>query len=378
MSVDTPDAHDAITSVFPLRPVADIVDVQKREHRIQTNEYQVEGVLPIIDQSTAPIAGYLADTTRAYAGPLPVVVFGDHTCIYKFVDFRFAVGADGTQLLTGVPGIDTRYLYYALHTSTVKQFGYQRHFKLLKQSKIPVPLDIAVQRRIASILGTYDDLIEVNRRRIAVLEEMARRLFEEWFVHFRFPGNDALANREGQLPRGWSMAQLGDLMTLVYGKAMKATDRSPGRVPVIGSSGVVGFHDEALVQRPGIVLGRKGNVGAVIWSPVPFFPIDTVFYVESAYPASFLLHELRRMPFQSSDAAVPGLNRSAALKLPVAVPPANLVSQFDAKVAPSMRLIECLQESQQRLAASRDLLLPRLISGDLPITAAERELEAVA
>ena len=283
-------------------------------------------------------------------------------------------------------GVDARFLFYSLFAKgRAGELEYLftgatiKHLPSEQLAKVSVTLPpLGEQRRIASILGAYDDLIEVNRRRIAVLEEMARRLFEEWFVHFRFPWHAPSADGAASIPFGWQTGQLGDLISLSYGKAMKATDRVPGQVPVIGSSGVVGYHTDALVPRSGIILGRKGNVGSVVWSPVPFFPIDTVFYVESVYPSVYLLQLLRRMPFQSSDAAVPGLNRSGALKLPVTMPPLELVQRFELLVSPMARQVDRLSESQDRLAASRDLLLPRLISGDLPITTAERDLEAVA
>ena len=295
----------------------------------------------------------------------------------------------GTGCLRIFPGkgvVDPRLLYYALgHPRTVAAIAKKAvgatmpnlNTTILREVRLSFP-GFVTQRRIASILGAYDDLIEVNRRRIAVLEEMARRLFEEWFVHFRFPWHAPSADGATSIPFGWQTGQLGDLISLSYGKAMKATDRVPGQVPVIGSSGVVGYHTDALVPRFGIILGRKGNVGSVVWSPVPFFPIDTVFYVESVYPSVYLLQLLRRMPFQSSDAAVPGLNRSGALKLPVTMPPLELVQRFELLVSPMARQVDRLSESQDRLAASRDLILPRLISGDLPITTAERDLEAVA
>ncbi|EQD67210.1 restriction modification system, type I, partial [mine drainage metagenome] len=82
----------------------------------------------------------------------------------------------------------------------------------------------------------------------------------------------------------WRASRLGDEIELAYGKALKAEDREAGDVPVYGSSGVVGLHSSSLVDGPGIIVGRKGNVGSVHWCNVPFFPIDTVFYIKSALP----------------------------------------------------------------------------------------------
>ncbi len=246
--------------------------------------------------------------------------------------------------------------------------------------EVPTPT-IDTQRRIAFVLGAYDQLIEVNRRRIAALEEMARRLFDEWFVRFRFPGHEDHAiveTPDGTLPEGWQRGVLGDLINLAYGRALKADARVPGPFPVIGSSGVVGWHEEAMVEGPGIVVGRKGNVGAIIWSARDFCPIDTVYHVETSRPMMYLLHQLRRLTFLNSDAAVPGLNRKAALSVPITIPPLTLMREYEAKVEPMLKLADGLRNSNTLLGSSRDLWLPGLVSGELSVVTAERELEDVA
>ena len=126
------------------------------------------------------------------------------------------------------------------------------------------------QKKIAAILSAYDDLIEINKGRIALLEKMAEEIYREWFVRFRFPGWEQTAFEKG-IPVGWDVKTLGSIVELVYGKALKSEDRCDGNYPVYGSSGVVGYHNEALVKRGGIIVGRKGNVGSIHWCDKPFF-----------------------------------------------------------------------------------------------------------
>lgn len=282
-------------------------------------------------------------------------------------------------------GNHPRFVAYLLKTlplaelnSGAAQPSLNRNF--LHPLKIAVPEPDA-QRRIASILGAYDDLIEVNRRRIAGLEAMARALFEEWFVRFRFPDHEThpiTDTPDGPLPEGWRYGDLGDLLQLEYGRALKADTRIDGGVPVIGSSGVVGHHNAPLVSGPSVILGRKGNVGAVVWSRGNCWPIDTVYFVKPVFPLTYLYHQLKLVPFQNTDSAVPGLNRTAALKKRVSIPPEALMWRFD-KAARSMRdLHDKLEVATGALAAARDLLLPRLISGDLSVAAAPRDLETAA
>lgn len=241
---------------------------------------------------------------------------------------------------------------------------------LLKEMEIDCP-PLQIQHQITEILSAYDDLIENNTRRIEILEEMARRLYEEWFVQFRFPGYEGVGLKESELgliPEGWELLRLGDCMELAYGKALKAQDRVPGDYPVYGSSGVVGTHCESLVEGPGIVVGRKGNVGSVFWSDVSFFPIDTTYYVRSEVPFSYVYFNLQRQRFLNNDAAVPGLNREQAYALPFLLPDQDVLSRFSSEWETIYGLLRRLERINVNLRAQRDLLLPKLISGEIDVS----------
>lgn len=131
---------------------------------------------------------------------------------------------------------------------------------------------LPIQRKVSAVLSAYDDLIENNNRRIALLEKMAEELYREWFVRMRFPGYEKVKIVKG-VPKGWKVKQLREIVELAYGKALKEEDRIEGNFPVIGSSGIIEYHNTAFVEGPGIVVGRKGNVGKVIWSKKDFFPL---------------------------------------------------------------------------------------------------------
>lgn len=229
----------------------------------------------------------------------------------------------------------------------------------------PVP-DLLEQQRIASILSAYDDLIENNRRRIALLEQTAQQLYKEWFVRFRFPGHEHVKIIDG-VPEGWERKALRDVATLNYGKALKEETRVPGGVPVYGSSGIVGSHDKALVNGPGIILGRKGNVGSVRWSHCNFFPIDTVYFIASDQSDFHLYLTLQHMQFMSTDVAVPGLNREFAYSRSLIRPSATIGARFEEEVTPVFLQIQKLTEWNEKLAKARDLLLPKLMSGAITV-----------
>ncbi|WDT85946.1 restriction endonuclease subunit S [Alteromonas sp. 009811495] len=219
---------------------------------------------------------------------------------------------------------------------------------------------------IGNLLSKYDDLIENNRRRIQLLEESARLLYQEWFVHLRFPGHEQIKVTDG-VPEGWEKKPLKQIATLNYGKALKAEVRVPGPFPVYGSSGEVGSHEKALVKGPGIVVGRKGNVGSIYWVNTDFYPIDTVYFISSEESSLFLYHALQNVQFINTDVAVPGLNRDMAYSRGILIPDDKNLQRFLSEVKPIQEQINKLQDYNDRLAQARDLLLPKLMSGELTI-----------
>ena len=307
------------------------------------------------------------------------------------IDTTFFITADDPALL--------KFKYFALKTLPLQEMNSDSAVPGLNRNEahaclLRVP-DETEQRAIAHVLGTLDDKIELNRRMNETLEEMARALFKSWFVDFQpvrakvegrwrrgesLPGlhaeyYDLFPNRFvdselGEIPEGWDVKELGELVDLAYGKALRADDRKGGSVPVYGSNGQVGWHDEGLVAGPGIVVGRKGNPGVVTWAHGDFFPIDTAFYVvsrdaEVGLPFLFFALTGQDLPSVSADSAVPGLNRNLAYMNKLLVPGKHLVAEFDDYASAIFSRCHHLEGESRTLAAQRDSLLPRLVGGEL-------------
>lgn len=220
------------------------------------------------------------------------------------------------------------------------------------------------QCAIAAVLGAFDDKIAANEEIAIKLERLL-----EW--EFRLVSLESV----------YRHVRLGEVAELSYGKALPATVRTNGNVPVYGGNGVSGRHDTALVARPGIIVGRKGaNAGSVSWSPVPFWPIDTAFYVgpsEAKIPEEFLFWALRNAGLSGlvGDSAIPGLNRSIALSLPLSLPSDDEMNEFSRHVAAMVSFQTCLASESCSLVSVRDAVLPRLMSGQLRIKDAEKIVE---
>ncbi len=248
-----------------------------------------------------------------------------------------------------------------------------------------------VQKRIASILSTYDDLIENNTRRIEILEEMARRLYEEWFVQFRFPGHEGLAF-ENDVPQGWSRVRL-DSVAVVNPEAISPKN-APDEIMYVDISSVSTRQVNKLQrlefsEAPGRAR-RKVVSGDVVWScvrpglrsyaliidPPPNTIVSTGFAVVRAdsVPFSYLYQVLGSDQFVSyldnhaTGAAYPAVKASDFEAAEVVLPCKNLLAQFDGAVLPMLKMIHVLRLKNNNLQSQRDLLLPKLISGEIDIS----------
>ena len=285
-----------------------------------------------------------------------------------------AFGSTEFFVFRGRKGIsDNDFIYYLSKTDWFRQnavnsmvgaSGRQRaDAKFVAKTKLLIP-SLPTQHRIAKILSAYDDLIENNLKRIKLLEEMAQKTYEEWFVRFKFPGHEtAKFNKETGLPEGWKRVKLGEVANFKYGKALKSTDRNAGKYPVYGSAGIVGWHNDYICKAPGIIVGRKGNVGSVFWSELNYYPIDTVYYISSKLPLNYIYYLIKYIPFINNDAAVPGLNRNAAYLMKCILPSEILINKFTKIIKPIFKQIQTLKNQNQRLKEARDILLPRLMTG---------------
>jgi type I restriction enzyme, S subunit len=269
--------------------------------------------------------------------------------------------------------------------------------KSLREMNIPIA-PLPEQREIAGILGALDDKIELNRRMAATLEEMARSLYRSWFVNFDpvhakaaglppahmdaataalFPdrfGDDGL-------PEGWRVGTVGDLFSLQRGFDLPKDQRTTGPFPVVAAGGIHGYHSDYKVKAPGVTTGRSGVIGEVFMVLEDFWPLNTSLWVKEFKAASpfFVYFFLQHIDLKSlnSGSAVPSLNRNNVENLPTHIPPKPVISCFQSLASAMFESQHTLSKQNQTLAALRDSLLPRLMSGDLRVGAARAQVEEV-
>lgn len=296
---------------------------------------------------------------------------------------------DDTKLLT-------RFLYYLLRPQLERlqtlSTGAATKFltlSILKSIEVSLP-EIDTQQGIVSILSAYDDLMENNTRRIAILEEMARRIYEEWFVRFRFPGHEQVKMAESELgviPEGWQVVSFTDVFDVRYGKTLPTKHLIlDGQYPVYGGGGVIGRYHEYVVSAPTCLITSRGNGSGTVWrtSERAFVTNNSFTVVPKgkfegaghAFAQLFASHS----PVKSvlGGAAQPQLTIDGLASLKVLVCTSELCLRFDALIGPLFDLANKLHKKNSTLRAMRDLLLPKLISGEVDVSNLPKPEEFIA
>lgn len=291
---------------------------------------------------------------------------------------RYVISQSQMKLTVDASKAEPRFVYYYFRLPTtvetikshVSSSGVPHiNLGVLRRFKIPLP-PLKDQRRIVEVAAAYDALIENNRRRMALLEESARLLYREWFVYLRFPGHEHTRLING-VPQGWERAALESALVLQRGFDLPSQNRQQGDVPIYGSTGISGYHDKAKVSAPGVITGRSGTLGEVHFARDDFWPLNTALWVKefkrvSPLFALFLLRSLDLKQYNGG-VSVPTLDRKSVHKIEILIPPASLIREFDALAEPVFRQISNLETQTQKLRTARDLLLPRLMSGEIEL-----------
>lgn len=276
------------------------------------------------------------------------------------------------------------YLYYYMKANLdyIKLFGTGATFpeisgKTMGKIKVEIFKSLDVQHRIASILSTYDTLIENNTKRIRLLEKMAENLYKEWFVRFRFPGHENVEMENG-LPKGWSRGSLSDVCEFKRGKNITSSEMEEGNVPVI-SAGLEpsGYHSCSNVRGVNVTMSSSGaNAGYIaihysdIWaadcSYIKEATTDNIYYVYE------LLNNIRNVinNFQRG-AAQPHVYPKDVNRIKLILPSKELMLKANGRLEIMHNEIYNFQKQNSLLARQRDLLLPRLMSGKLEVKVKE-------
>jgi type I restriction enzyme, S subunit len=193
-----------------------IRDVSGGNAKLPQSEFQTFGNLAVVDQGQDFVAGYTDDMSYKFqSDSLPVIVFGDHTRAIKYIDFPFAMGADGVKVLKPTSDCDVKYIFHHLRYADIPSAGYSRHYKFLKELSFSLP-SLSEQRRITAILDKADALRAKRREAIAKLDQLLQSVFLDMF-------GDPIAN-----PHGWGKVRMQDLMSISRGGSPRPIEKFLG------------------------------------------------------------------------------------------------------------------------------------------------------
>lgn len=274
-------------------------------------------------------------------------------------------------------GLNSKYLYYwikssegtgTLYNTTIGSSQKALTISALKNIKVSLP-PRSVQDKIVEVVSVYDDLIENNQRQIKLLEEAAQRLYKEWFVDLRFPGHENTKIVDG-VPEGWRRGLLKELISVNYGKDHKKVP-DDGNIPVYGSGGLMRKCNKSLFSGEAVLIPRKGSLNNIMYVDETFWTVDTMFYATMKQPhtAVFVYFFVKAFDMYSMNigAAVPSMTTKILDAMDVVIPDKETLEKFDKRAKLYFNKIKTLQGQNERLKTARDLLLPKLMSGEVEV-----------
>lgn len=319
--------------------------------------------------------------------------FGPHIWKEEKVIYHYHIW----KLIEDREKLDKIYLYYCLIHQTPFYLGGVNgatmvHItkKNMEKKNIYIPDSLNIQRKIVSILSTYDTLIENNVKRIRLLEKMAENLHKEWFVRFRFPGHENVEMVDG-LPKGWRQGKLGDIAKFLNGFAFQSKsfctngDYAIVTIKNVQANGFNGNNTDKIKEVPtnmpehcklhngDILLSLTGNIGRVcrvlgtgylLNQRVAKLLSKNPFFCYCTFRSDYIFQSLNIISYGTAQL---NLSPVKASKIKMQVPTGHLIELFEEKVTPLFAEANNLQHQNTLLARQRDLLLPRLMSGRLDV-----------
>jgi type I restriction enzyme S subunit len=413
-------------SVLPFQKAASIVSDQGK--RVKQSKYLETGKIPVIDQGQDYIGGYIDDEAMAYDGELPVILFGDHTRSIKYVDKRFAVGAEGIKILKPVESYEPKFFFYLMHSLQIPSRGYSRHFQFLKKFHLPIApphdqklivseIEKQFSRLDEAVAGLKRIKANLKRYKAAVLKAAVEgKLTEDWRLKQKEEGKQIetgaqllkriLAERKKkweeknpakkykepaapdtsnlpELPKGWvwatidQVAECLDSMRVPVNKKERASRQ--GIVPYYGANGQVGWIDDYIYNETLVLVVEDETFTG---RQLPFsYKISGKSWVNNhahvlrntkAVQIDYLNYSLAYYPFTPLTTGTTGrkkLTQAALLSAPYQLPPIaeqiEIINQVESCLSVAEEIEATIETNLKRAERLQQLILRKAFSGRL-------------
>ena len=370
--------------------VDDIAELLKPGRLYDENSVAPVGDVPVVNQSKDDFHGFHSDEPGVLASDeLPVSTFANHTCAMRLMRRPYSC-IQNIFSRVGKPGIcDTVFFHYST-LGRVRLSGYKGHHPIYRDTWIPLP-PIEVQQRIACTLSAYDEAMENNRRRMGLLEKAARLLYEEWFVRLRFPGHEHTPITHG-IPQGWQKKTAHDATEVLSGGTPKTSnpDFWDGEIPFYTPKDAAdGFWvtdcertvtelglqncNSRLYPKETVFISARGTVGKLNLAQRPMamsqscYALVTKGHLSQLFLFSAMQIAVEELRQQAVGAVFDAIIVDTFKRINLLVPEPRLVRLFDETATPVFAQLENLTLQNQKLRTARDLLLPRLMSGEIEV-----------
>ena len=362
-------------------------DDTKNATKIKKENYLKYGEYPIIDQGQSVIAGYSNNQNGIYDN-YPIIIFGDHTRIIKYVEYKIFIGADGVKLLRSIVSreqLNVKYVYYFLRTIELPRNGYSRHFKYLKEVIIPLP-KISIQNKIVEALDKAEELINKKKIQIKNLDKLVKSKFIEMF-------GDPVSN-----PKKWNKNKLDEVVTndctISYGIVQTGEEQKEG-IPVIRPIDIVNNkqpileelkkttqeisnkHKKTILRGNELLITVRANIGDVCLIDNQFKGcnvgrgITPIRLKEDLINGYFLKHQFktygcqRELKTLAKGITLVQLNMEDLRKFKLIVPPIELQNEFADFVKETDKLKFEMEKSLKELENNFNSLMQRAFNGEL-------------
>lgn len=310
---------------WEIKKIADLLDYERPDkYIVKSTIYSDRNKIPVLTANKSFVLGYTNEDFCVYEN-VPVIIFDDFTTDSKFVGFPFKIKSSAIKILKAKnKNVNLRFVFEKMKSINFSVGNHKRYYiSQYREQEVATP-PINEQNKIAEILSSVDEEIEKVDQEIKKTEELKRGLMKDFFTkgigHKKFK-----KTRLGGIPEEWEVVKFNKYVKFIYGAGLIKNKRIHGNYPVYGSNGIVGYHNEFLVKGPGVIIGRKGTIGAINWSEVSFWPIDTTYYVEAdnkKINLRWFFYKLQNLKLDKMNSAtgVPGLNRENVYNLYISIP----------------------------------------------------------
>lgn len=365
------------------KPVGACIEPVKYTRKIKRKDFLPDGAYPIVSQEDGLVNGCWNESDDVFHVRRPLVVFGDHTRVLKYIDFDFVLGADGVKILQPKEFIDPKYFFYNLHIANIESLGYARHWRLLSEHIVDFP-SLAEQRRIVAILDEAFEAIATAEANTEKNLQNARELFESYVRNVFLTGVGA-----------WPAKTVNQLAENLDSRRIPITkkDRRPGTVPYYGASGIVDYVADHIFEGDALLISEDGANLLARSTPIAFsvsgkywvnnhvhilkFPDPTTqrfveFYLESI-----------RLDEYITGAAQPKLTQKALNSIPIHIPGApgargSIVARIERMTVQCDVLRSSYERKLGSLAGLKQSLLHQAFTGALTAKTVGRQLAEVA